>query len=913
MGLSKTKQEADIKQEKSSDKTTKSSGVTPMIQQYLDIKSKYKEHLLFYRMGDFYELFFEDALTASKNLDIVLTKRGKQEGEDIPMCGVPFHACENYLARLIKKGFKVAICEQVETPEEAKKRAGYKAVVKREVVRILTPGTLTEENLLQEASNNFLLCLNPIEKSKLIILAWCDVSTGEFFFSRVKIEDISSEIEKIDAKEIIINEEFTKLQNARDVIEQQKGLVTYQSKETFIPNKAANKVQNFFKIKTLDSFPKMSNEELATCSGLIDYIELTQLNNCPKIKIPKRSEISNFMEIDKATIKNLEIFINSEGEYRGSLFSIINNTRTPAGNRCLKQKISRPLVSINEIENIQESVEFIAKNKQNLEEVRTILSEIPDLERIISRIFVNRSNPRDLSALRYGLKNILRLQQIFTFTKNVQAPSLIESIVKNVKNHDKIYSILNEALIEFPSININEGGYVKHGYNAKLDDYRNIRQNSKLTQEKLLNKYQEETGVTNLKIKTNNVIGTFFEFSPSNADKAPKHFIHKQTLANAVRFTSKELKEIEAQIINSDSYAIQLELEIYKNLCNEIIKNYEELTSTANAIAEIDVLYCHGFNVEKLNLNRPKINQSKDFDILNGRHLIIEKALNEAKSYNKDEFTANNTNLKDSDRVWLITGPNMSGKSTFLRQNALIAILAQMGSFVPAESAQIGIVDKVFSRVGASDNLARGHSTFMVEMTETATILNNSTERSFVILDEIGRGTATFDGLSIAWASLEYIHNKINCRCLFASHYHELTELEKILPSASCHQTEIKEWQDEIIFMHKIITGSAEQSYGIQVAQIAGIPNEVVLRAKNILELLQKTNEKNPTEVLSKDLPLFSGENSKISNPFKNTKSNEELKVLKELKNDLKNVDLNNTSPIEALNLLAQLKAKNNL
>lgn len=881
--------------------------ITPMMQQYLAVKAKYPDHLLFYRMGDFFELFYDDAIIASKALDIILTRRGKAQGADIPMCGVPHHSSENYLNRLIKQGYKVAICDQTETPEEAKQKRGYKAVVNREVIRVVTAGTLTEDNLLEAAENNYLLAIN-INKFESIALSWCDISTGEVVFSTTNFANLFSEVERINPKEIIINEEILSDKNFSDFFNHYRKIISSYNKSFFDAKKADRKIKQVYNIATIDSFGKIEPNNLGAIGALLEYIEVTQIGKMPRLSSPQHGQEKLFLELDSASLNNLEIFKSKDGL---SLFAYLNKTCTAAGARNLQRILARPLMDKKAIEERLDGVEFFFKNFEGLNRCRNILEKIPDFERILSRIYINRANPRDIAVLRDGLKEVLNLQAEFSFSNYEKLPKTIKDIFSEIENFDSLINLLTNALEEFPPINLNDGGYIKTGFNAKLDDYRNKKNNSEKIKLELQNKYIRESGINNLKIKDNNVIGMFIEITAMHIEKVPSYFIHRQTLASNVRYTTDELRKVENEIINASVYAVNLELEIYNNLRSEIILFAEKIAKTANAISNLDVLCCFA----KISLDngfcRPEISNDKKLNIVNGKHPIVEQSL--SKNSDKNNFVGNDLNLQDGQNIWLLTGPNMSGKSTFLRQNALIIIMAQIGCFVPADSAEIGLVDKIFSRVGASDNIAKGHSTFMVEMIETATILNNSSDRSFVVLDEIGRGTATFDGLAIAWAVLEHLHDNIRARCLFATHYHELNNLSSELKNLACYTTEVREWNDDIIFMHKVIAGKANQSYGIHVAKIAGVPKNVITRADEILKILARENSANSSNIISANLPLFGtkiSESEILQKTDKNTQDFNFNPHEKEIINQLKSLDINNLSPIQALNLLVDLSKK---
>ncbi len=903
MQLKKVNTDTSELQSKSDTEAVSGANITPMMQQYLEVKAQYPDYMLFYRMGDFFELFHDDAVIASKALDILLTRRGKAQGVDIPMCGVPAHSHESYLNKLIKLGFKVAICEQLESPEEAKAKRGYKAVVKREVTRVITPGTLTEDTLLDAATSNYLLSLNLVKGGDLAI-SWCDISTGELYFTSVKKENLLSEIERIAPKEIIINDDILSLREFSDFTSHYRKILSTHARSFFEAGKSERKIKEVYKVATIDSFGKLEKEELGAIGALLEYLEITQVGKMPRLSNPKRSDEKSFLEIDAASFNNLEIFNAPEGN---SLFSVLNHTRTNAGSRWLRKVLARPLIDKNKIEKRLDAVEFFMNNPQALEDIRELLKSVPDFERIISRIYLNRSTPKDMAALRDGLKSVLRLNEIFSFSNFVKVPAEIKEALSNIGNFDSLINLLENAIEEFPPVSLNEGGYIKKTYNAKLDKYRNTRQNSEDIKTGLQEKYIRESGISSLKIKENNVIGMFIEITSTHIDKVPPSFLHRQTTANYIRYTTEDLRKVEHEIINAANYAINLELEIYHELRSEINLFSEKIEKTAAAISHIDVLCGFAFLAEKNGYSKPEITKDIEFSVEEGRHPIVEQSLK--NSDEKQEFIGNNLSLGSNEKLWLITGPNMSGKSTFLRQNALIAVMAQTGCFVPAKKLQLGIIDKIFSRVGASDNIAKGHSTFMVEMIETASILNNATERSFIILDEIGRGTATFDGLAIAWAVLEHLHDNIRARCLFATHYHELNSLTDELKNLACYTTQIKEWKGDIIFMHKLIAGKANQSYGVHVAKLAGVPKNVITRANEILSILVKENKGNSSNIISNNLPLFSNNNA-----GKNDKATPEKPPLnpheEEALNQLKTADINNISPIQALNLLVALNKK---
>jgi DNA mismatch repair protein MutS len=911
----------------------KYSGSTPAMQQYLEVKEKYKDYLIFYRMGDFYEMFYEDAQKASRTLDITLTKRGKNDGEDIPMCGVPVHSHESYLNKLIKNGYKVAICEQTETVDEAKKRAGAKAVINRAVTRIITPGTITEENLLEATNSNYLLSISVIKD--ILGLAWADISTGEFFVSRSDAENLYNDIAKIRPKEILISELILETHNLKWLQGEFRSILTPHVKSFFEFNKGERKLKEYFELETLEALGKISPVEKGAAGALLEYIQITQVGKKPKLGFPKKLDRQEFMEVDASSMNNLEILKTQSGQYKGSLFSIINKTQNPSGARLLFSYLNSPLLDVDAINMRLNCVEFFVEQREIRKILRDYFRKVPDVERILSRIFINRTNPRDIAGLRDGMEHMLKIQELFVFKKFQGLPSEILDALVDLGNHDQLYSVLKEALYEFPNFNLNEGAVIKDGFDPRLDEYRNIKENSEELRSNLEEKYRNLTGVDRLKIKDNNVLGMFIEVTPQYVSKIPAEFIHRQTLANAVRYTTQELREIENKIVNAKGYAIQLEVEIFNNLKQKIIESYDSLIKSANAIAKLDVFTNFAEIAENNNYSRPTIDDTQNFSIKGGRHPIVEKSNAARENVTTiNDFIANDCELTNKRNLWLVTGPNMSGKSTFLRQNALIAIMAQIGCYVPAESAHIGLVDRIFSRVGAADDLARGQSTFMVEMVETANILNNATDKSLVILDEIGRGTATYDGLSIAWAVVEYLHDNNRCRTLFATHYHELTSLKSNLARLACHTVEVKEWNGDVIFMHKVLPGIANQSYGIHVAKIAGLPREAVSRAREILDIIQLANRGNSFEVDSNSLPLFARDSkndgaapdidfSEYEADYAATSvepqiekevelSDEEKLNLEQLKliKEIKNLDLNTLTPKTALDFLFSLKER---
>ncbi len=872
-------------------------GHTPMMAQYHGLKDAHPDCLLFYRMGDFYELFYEDAVHASETLDITLTKRGKSNGDDIPMCGVPFHAYEPYLAKLIRAGFKVAICEQTETPEEAKSRAkaegrpASKALVNRDVVRIVTQGTLTEDTLLEAREQNFLAGLSEVGGQSA--LSWLDLTSGSFFVQAISQNDIPAALERISPKELLTPDDF-------NIVHDDSYILSRQPKSLFNSENARKRLENIFGVATLESFGGFSRAEISAAGALIDYVQRTQVGKVPYLNPPQQIAAQGIMDIDAATRRNLELSRTLSGTRKGSLLDTIDYTITGPGARALQSCLSAPL---NDIVRINQRLDrigcFIDENTVR-EDLRNHLKSMPDMQRALARIHLERCGPRDLLVIRNGLASvqiIRSLMQSTEVTRNIFADIL--DIIQEDTKLQSLQDVLNIALKDDPPALVRDGNFIAAGYNAQLDKLKSMRDESRSLIAKLQQKYQELSKVDALKIKFNNVLGYFIEVTARHGDAlmvkngdTENPFIHRQTMANAVRFTTAELSDLERDLSSAADKALALEQEIFAHLCNEVIECSSEISLRGKAIAALDMAAALAELAVDRHYVRPKIDDSKAFNIQGGRHPVVEEALRK----DGENFVPNDCDLAPAQRLWLLTGPNMAGKSTYLRQNALIAILAQMGSFVPADAAHIGLVDRVFSRVGASDDLARGRSTFMVEMVETASILNQATEKSLVILDEIGRGTATFDGLSIAWACVEQLHEVNQSRALFATHYHELTSLKSKLPALSCHSVQVKEWKGDIVFMHKVISGSADHSYGIHVAKLAGLPKSVTRRAQEVLTLLQSGEQSGALSRLADDLPLFAAQKH-ISEDHDSP-----LETL------LKNTNPDTLSPKDALDILYQLK-----
>ncbi len=828
--------------------------VTPMMAQYLEIKAGYPDALLFYRMGDFYELFFDDAVAAAEALDIALTKRGKHEGEDIPMCGVPVHAAEGYLLTLIRKGFRVAVGEQMESPEEAKKRGGYKAVVRRDVVRLVTPGTLTEESLLEARRHNFLGALSRVRDDWA--LSWCDISTGAFHVMPLGQARIGAELARLAPSEVLVSEAVDEI--LREVLGDLGIEATVLGAASFDSGSADTRLCGLFNVQTLAGFGQFDRAELAAMGAIVDYLDITQKGRLPLLRPPKQDAISRLMQIDAATRRNLELTRSMQGGRAGSLLAVVDMTVTAGGARLLERRVSSPSREVSIIHDRLDAVTW-GTNSVASDGLREDLRRVPDVDRALSRLGLDRGGPRDLAGLRNALS---QAEMIFDRLADDALPDLIQRATTALRGHDDLLAYLDEALIAEPPLLARDGGFIAPGFDDALDEARKLRDEGRSVIAAMQAEYSEETGIGSLKIKHNNVLGYFIECTATHADKmlSPPHserFIHRQTTANQVRFTTVELSELETRILNAGNEALGIEKRLYDALKAAILDKAPELSELALALSEIDLTLGLAELARQRDWCRPTVDDSRAFHVEGGRHPVVEAALQASG----EPFIANDCALNaegESAAVTLLTGPNMAGKSTFLRQNALIAILAQMGSYVPARAAHVGLVSQVFSRVGASDDLARGRSTFMVEMVETAAILNQADDRALVILDEIGRGTATYDGLSIAWATLEHLQSVNRVRGLFATHYHELTALAGKLDGVKNATVAVKEWEGEVIFLHEVREGAADRSYGVQVAQLAGLPKAVITRARSVLDALEEgERERTSPKALIDDLPLF--------------------------------------------------------
>ncbi|MHC1947108.1 DNA mismatch repair protein MutS [Bradyrhizobium sp. UFLA06-06] len=885
------------------------SRVTPMMEQYLEIKAAHPGLLLFYRMGDFYELFFEDAEIASRTLGIVLTKRGKHQGMDIPMCGVPVERSEDYLHRLIGAGHRVAVCEQTENPAEAKAR-GNKSVVRRGVVRLVTPGTLTEDTLLDARTNNYLIAIARARGSAgadRLGLAWIDISTSEFMVTECTTAELAATLARINPNEAIVTDALYSDSELAPTMRELPS-VTPLTRDVFDSATAERRLCDYFAVATMDGLSAMSRLEATAAAAAVTYIDRTQVGKRPPLSPPAREAAGTTMAIDPATRANLELTRTLAGERRGSLLDAIDCTVTAAGSRLLAQRLAAPLTDVAVIARRLDAVSAFVADSSAREDIRTVLRAAPDMSRALARLSVGRGGPRDLASLRDGILAADQALELLAQLSN--PPAEVSTVMAALQRPSRdLAQEFSRALSEQLPLIKRDGGFVREGYEAALDESRNLRDVSRLVVAAMQARYAEDTGIKTLKIRHNNVLGYFVEVTAQHGDKlfAPPlnaTFIHRQTLAGQIRFTTSELGETEAKIANAGERALNLELEIFERLSAIALAASDDLRNAAHAFATLDVATSLAKLAIDDNYVRPDVDGSLGFAIESGRHPVVEQALKR----DGQPFIANACDLspapaQKSGQLWLITGPNMAGKSTFLRQNALIALLAQIGSYVPASRARLGIVDRLFSRVGAADDLARGRSTFMVEMVETAVILNQASERSLVILDEIGRGTATFDGLSIAWAAIEHLHESNRCRTLFATHYHELTALSAKLPRMFNATVRVKEWQGDVVFLHEVLPGSADRSYGIQVAKLAGLPPAVITRAKSVLAKLEAQDRGQTARALVDDLPLFAVPSRAASEDKPPSEADLLVEAVKALHPD-------EMSPREALDALYALRAK---
>ena len=877
-----------------------SNELTPMMKQYMQTKEEYKDCILFYRLGDFYEMFFDDALTASKELEITLTGKNCGLEERAPMCGIPYHAVDSYLNRLVSKGYKVAICEQVEDPKTAK------GIVKREVIRVVTPGTNLDTQGLDETKNNYIMCI--VYMADRYGLSVADVTTGEYLVTELDSQTkLMDELYKFMPSEIVCNEAFYMSGLDLDDLKNRLHMAIYSLEAWYFDDALCREtLQEHFKVASLEGIGLSDYECGMIASGaLLKYLEETQKNSLSHMSRLTRYATGNYMVLDSATRRNLELVETlREKQKRGSLLWVLDKTKTAMGARTLRKYVEQPLIDKKSIVKRLDAVAELKDNAICREEIREYLNPVYDLERLVGKITYQSANPRDLIAFQSSLS---MLPSVKCILKDMES-DLLKEIYEELDPLEELCDLVGREIQEEPPLAMKEGGIIKDGYNEEVDRLRKAKSEGKNWLADLETKEREKTGIKNLRIRYNKVFGYYLEVTNSFKDLVPDYYTRKQTLANAERYIIPELKELEDTILGAEDKLCALEYELYCEVRNTIAAELTRIQRTAKAVAKLDVIASLALVAERNNYVRPKINEKGVIDIRDGRHPVVEKMIP------NDMFIANDTYLDDKkQRISIITGPNMAGKSTYMRQAALIVLMAQLGSFVPASSANIGLVDRIFTRVGASDDLASGQSTFMVEMNEVANILRNATSKSLLILDEIGRGTSTFDGLSIAWAVVEYISNSklLGAKTLFATHYHELTELEGKISNVNNYCIAVKEKGDDIVFLRKIVKGGADKSYGIQVAKLAGVPNPVINRAKEIVEELvtaditgkvkdiavqgSETKKKTQKKLDEVDLTQFS--------LFDTVKDDDVL-------NELKELDISHMTPMDAMNKLYQLQNK---
>jgi DNA mismatch repair protein MutS len=865
------------------------TSLTPMLRQYHAMKQEVPDALLLFRLGDFYELFFEDAVTASRELEITLTARHKDSEQPVPMCGVPYHAADGYIARLLRKGHKVAICDQMEAPQKGSK------LVRREVTRIVTPGTVTDSNLLNPGENNYLLALT--ETGEDLGCAFLDLSTGEFRASQFSGDNRWSrlllEIDHLSPREIIFPERL------KAAIQQLEGITrTPLDDWLFDADYGSRILRDQLKAATLEGFGLVDKALATGASGaIVHYVRQTQKAALEHINTLSCQETASYLVLDPSTIRNLELLESSAGETRDSLLGILNKTRTGMGARLLRAWMIRPSIDSREIEGRYDAVEELSRSTVAANEIANSFDGIFDLERLLSRITIGTAGPRELASLRSSIGKF----PVVNASLEKRSAQRFVSLRARLDLLEDLHTLLSRAISENPPPVVVDGGVIREGYHAELDELRNLSKNNKGYLAMLESRERERTGINSLKVRFNNVFGYYIEVSNSNLHLVPKDYDRKQTLVNGERFSTAELKEYEGKILTAEERILEIEKQLFQEVRGRIAAEARRVRESASVIAELDVLANFASVARHYSYARPQITSSDELTIHKGRHPVIEAL---AEQHRADRFVPNDLYLNDSsDRILILTGPNMGGKSTFLRQAALLVILAQMGSFVPAKMMKFAIVDRIFTRIGASDHLTRGRSTFMVEMTETAMILNSATSRSLIVLDEIGRGTATFDGLSIAWAVIEHIQSHIRAKTLFATHYHELTELADLLPGIRNYHVTVKETENRIIFLRTIESGPADRSYGIDVARLAGIPLNVTTRAREILKKHEETEHelsdnltvraKRKTRVIVNQLPLFTA-------------------MEEELRSSLRAIDIDNLTPVEALKKLADLRKRAN-
>ena len=884
---------------------------TPLMKQYKEIKSNFEDSILFFRLGDFYEMFFEDAVKASRELGLTLTSRNKEKNVDIPLAGVPFHSADSYITKLVSKGYKVAICEQTEDPKMAK------GIVKREVVKIITPGTVVDVEALDAKSNNYLMSILKIENK--FGIAYIDITTGEFKVTEVEQDDdfvkLFNEINKIEPKEVLVTEDFYGeiKEKLDDFLQKNDSVVTFVNKI----RDSAKYLMDYFEIVSLESYGIKDKKAIIGAAAMaLDYAATMQVEHELTVEKIEFVNISNYAEINAITSRNLELLKNQrEKTVYGSLLWVLDECKTSMGTRLLKRFINNPLLNIEKIRKRQEDVQYFINNILIREDLREKLEDIYDLERLLGKIIFGSENGKDLTALKKTIKSAVEIMKILgntDFFKDIDANILFEC-----------YKIIDDSINEDAPFSVREGGIIKSGYNEELDEIRNIMNSGKDFLLDIEQREREATGIRNMKIKFNKVFGYFIEITKANLDMVPEHYIRKQTLSNSERYITPELKKYEDTIINSKAKIQDLEYHLFKEISGKLKEHRKILSELAERLAYIDVMVSFAVSAIENDYAKPEMNEEYSFDIEGGRHPVVEKLIG------RTDYVSNDTVFTEKESFVVLTGPNMSGKSTYMKQIALISIMAQIGSFVPAKKANLSIIDKYLTRIGASDEILTGQSTFMVEMSEVSNILNNATEKSLIILDEVGRGTSTTDGVSIATAISMYIHDKIGAKTVFATHYHELTDLENKFAHIVNYRIEVDEKQGKVMFLRNIVKGGADKSYGIEVAKLAGLPKEILIESKKILKRLEQKKELIERTVDVHQLSLFGG-NSELendfqefenesANDFENTESNqfytgklvqveEEKESLLEIVNKIENYDVNNVTPMDAIKFLFELK-----
>ena len=880
---------------------------TPLMKQYKEIKSNFEDSILFFRLGDFYEMFFEDAVKASRELGLTLTSRNKEKNVDVPLAGVPFHSADSYITKLVSKGYKVAICEQTEDPKMAK------GIVKREVVKIITPGTVVDVEALDAKSNNYLMSILKIENK--LGIAYIDITTGEFKVTEVEKDDdfvkLFNEINKIEPKEVLVTEDFYGeiKEKLDDFLQKNDSVVTFVNKV----RDSVKYLMDYFEIVSLESYGIKDKKAIIGAAAMaLDYAATMQVEHELTVEKIEFVNISNYAEINAITSRNLELLKNQrEKTVYGSLLWVLDECKTSMGTRLLKRFINNPLLNVDKIRKRQEDVQYFIDNILIREDLREKLENIYDLERLLGKIIFGSENGKDLTALKKTIKSAVEIMKILgntDFFKDIDANILFEC-----------YKIIDDSINEDAPFSVREGGIIKSGYNAELDEIRNIMNSGKDFLLDIEQREREATGIRNMKIKFNKVFGYFIEITKANLDMVPEHYIRKQTLSNSERYITPELKKYEDTIINSKAKIEDLEYHLFKEISGKLKEHRKILSELAERLAYIDVMVSFAVSAIENDYAKPEMNEEYSFEIEGGRHPVVEKLIG------RTDYVSNDTVFTEKESFVVLTGPNMSGKSTYMKQIALISIMAQIGSFVPAKKANLSIIDKYLTRIGASDDILTGQSTFMVEMSEVSNILNNATEKSLIILDEVGRGTSTTDGVSIATAISMYIHDKIGAKIVFATHYHELTDLENKFAHIVNYRIEVDEKQGKVMFLRNIVKGGADKSYGIEVAKLAGLPKEILVESKKVLKRLEQKKELIEKTVDVHQLSLFGGNLEFEDNfdeaekDFKNVENNqfyeeklaqieEEKEKLRKIMNKIEDYDINNITPMDAMKFLFELK-----